>query len=81
MTSQLVIFRVFFSPLPPPPPPKSEKNSRKSTNKKSGLMLALFPPVTANIVYFVICLCTFYIAINMYQDQTASLGAVWSGFH
>ena len=39
-------------------------------------MLALFPPVTANIVYFVICLCTFYIAINMYPDQTASLGAV-----
>ena len=35
MTSQLVIFRAFFSR---PPDPKSEKKSRKSTKKNSGLI-------------------------------------------
>ena len=33
MTSQRVIFRVFFAPPPPPPDPKSENNSCKSSNE------------------------------------------------
>ena len=35
MTSQLVIFRAFFSAPPPPPSVNLKEKSRKSTNKKN----------------------------------------------
>ena len=45
------------------------------------LSLTLFLPFTANVVCSVVCLCILvaYIANNMNPDQTAPLGAVWSG--
>ena len=44
--------------------------------------LIFFAAIHAYVVCFLICLCTLvaYIANTMNPDQTAPLGAVWSGF-